>query len=65
LVFAFNSAKMFGISEQVLSWAAIAVIPIFAWEVTLAIRLIAKGFNLPATASESTRTATNELLNAA
>jgi hypothetical protein len=48
LVFAFNAAKMFGISEQVLSWAAIAVIPIFAWEVTLAIRLIGKGFNLSA-----------------
>ena len=45
LVFAYHTAQMFGASEQILSWAAIAVVPIFAWEVTLAFRLIAKGFN--------------------
>ena len=45
LVFAYHTAQMFGASEQILSWAAIGVIPIFAWEVTLAFRLIAKGFN--------------------
>jgi hypothetical protein len=68
LVFAYNTAKMFGISEQILSWAAIGVVPIFAWEVTLAIWLIVKGFNpsaISATASESAKTATNELLSAA
>ena len=45
LVFAYNTAQMFGASEQILTWAAIGVVPIFAWEVTLAFRLIAKGFN--------------------
>ena len=45
LVFAYHTAQMFGASEQILSWAAVAVVPIFAWEVTLAFRLIAKGFN--------------------
>lgn len=45
LVFAHHTAQMFGASEQILSWAAIGVIPIFAWEVTLALRLITKGFN--------------------
>ena len=44
LVFAINVAKLFGIYGQFPSWAAIAVIPIFAWEVTLALWLIAKGF---------------------
>ncbi len=65
LVFAYSAAKMFGISEQILVWAAIGVIPIFAWELTLAIRLITKGFNQSATASESATPATNEQLSAA
>ena len=54
LVFAYNAALMFGASGQTLSWAAIGVIPIFAWEVTLALRLIVKGFNPSALASMST-----------
>lgn len=65
LVFAWNAARMFGASEQVLSWAAIGVIPIFAWELTLAIRLIVKGFQPSAIASESGRMETNELLSVA
>ncbi len=51
LVFAYNAARMFGVSEQVLSWAAIGVVPIFAWEVSLALRLIAKGFKAAAIAA--------------
>ena len=65
LVFAYHTAKMFGISEQILVWAAIGVIPIFAWELTLAIWLIAKGFKPAAIASESAPIAPNELLSAA
>jgi len=65
LILAINAAKLFGIYEQFPSWAAIAVIPIFAWEVTLAIRLITKGFNSETIASESASTSSNELLNAA
>ncbi len=45
LIFAYNTALMFGLSEQLPAWVAILVVPIFAWEVTLAIRLITKGFN--------------------
>ena len=56
---------MFGFSGQISSWAAILVIPIFAWELSLAIRLIVKGFKPSATASESAKTAANELLSAA
>ncbi len=65
LVFASGAAVMFGIYEQISVWAAIAAVPVFAWELTLAIWLIAKGFNPSATASESAKTATNELLSAA
>ncbi|WP_411699151.1 DUF4386 domain-containing protein [Conyzicola sp.] len=44
LVFAFNVVKMFGFSEQLMPWAALAVVPIFAWELLLAGYLIVKGF---------------------
>ncbi len=52
LVFAYNTARLFGVSEQALSWAALGVVPIFAWEVSLALRLIAKGFKATAIAAE-------------
>jgi hypothetical protein len=44
------------------SWAGILVIPIFAWEVTLAIWLIVKGFNPSAIASGSAGTETKQVL---
>ena len=53
---------MFGLDAQILAWAAIAVIPIFAWELTLAIRLIAKGFNAAAIAAEPVSTEPREQL---
>ena len=62
LVFAWNTAAMFGLDAQILAWAAIAVIPIFAWELTLAIRLIAKGFNAAAIAAEPASTEPREQL---
>ncbi len=65
LVFASATAVLFGLYPQISAWAAIAAIPEFAWELTLAIWLIAKGFNPSATASESAKTETNELLSAA
>ena len=52
LVFAYNTARLFGVSEQALSWAALGVVPIFAWEVSLALRLIARGFTAAALAPE-------------
>ncbi len=52
LVFAYNTARMFGVSEQILAWVAIGVVPIFAWEVSLALRLIAKGFKATTIAAE-------------
>jgi Domain of unknown function (DUF4386) len=65
LVFASGAAQMFGIYEQISVWAAIAAVPVFAWELTLAIWLIAKGFNPSAIASGSAKTATNGLVGAA
>jgi hypothetical protein len=65
LVFASGAAQMFGIYEQISVWAAIAAVPVFAWELTLAIWLIAKGFNPSAIASGSAKTETNELVSAA
>lgn len=44
LVFAYNTALLFGLSAYIPAWVAIAVVPIFAWEVTLALWLIIKGF---------------------
>lgn len=44
LVFASNTAVMFRIYEQIWVWAAVAAVPAFAWELTLAGWLIVKGF---------------------
>lgn len=64
LVFAYNTALMFGLVEQISVWAAIAVIPIFSWELTLAFWMIIKGFKPTATTLPSAKTATNELVSA-
>ncbi|WP_159619969.1 DUF4386 domain-containing protein [Arthrobacter zhaoguopingii] len=51
LVFASGAAQMFGLYEQVSVWAAVAALPVFAWEVCLAVYLIARGFRSPAVAA--------------
>lgn len=51
LVFAYNTALLFGLAAYIPAWVAIAVVPIFAWEVTLALWLIVKGFRPAALAS--------------
>lgn len=45
LICASATAVMFGLYEQVSVAGSVAAIPVFAWEVTLAVRLITKGFN--------------------
>ncbi len=73
LVFAYNAAMMFGLTNQIQAWAAILVIPIFTWEVSLALRLIVKGFKPAALSSMSSRSSSatsvsavpNELLGSA
>lgn len=50
LVFASGMAQMFGAMPQASPVAALAAIPVFAWEVSLALFLVIRGFRLPATA---------------
>ncbi len=65
MVFAYHTAQLLGASEQLLMWAVIGVVPIFAWEISLALRLIIKGFNASAVVSEATSTGTKDLVSAA
>jgi hypothetical protein len=65
LVFASATAVLFGLVGQYAVGPALAAIPEFAWELTLAIWLIAKGFNASAIAAGSAKLATNEPLSAA
>jgi hypothetical protein len=44
LIFASAIAVLLGLYKQVSTWGALAAIPVFAWELTLAIWLITKGF---------------------
>jgi hypothetical protein len=44
LLFASATATLFGLYEQVSVWSAIATLPVFVWEASLGIWLIAKGF---------------------
>src|SRR4051812_20920460 len=38
-------ATLFGVNDRVSAWSAIATLPIFAWELLLALRLTIVGFN--------------------
>jgi hypothetical protein len=55
LVFASSAAVLFGLYAQLSVWGSIAAIPVFAWEMSLAVWLIAKGFNPSAIASLGAR----------
>jgi uncharacterized protein DUF4386 len=44
VLFASATATLFGVYEQLSVWGAIATIPVFAWELSLGIYLIVKGF---------------------
>jgi hypothetical protein len=50
LVFASAIAVLFGLYKQVSVWGSVTAVPVFAWELTLAIWLIAKGFKPSASA---------------
>jgi len=47
LICASATAVLFGLYPQVSTPGSLAALPVFAWEVTLAVRLIAKGFTPP------------------
>lgn len=65
LIFIVNAARMFGFVEPNSPMLLFTVFPIFAWEVSLALWLILKGFNQPAVASELDITAANPLMKTA
>ncbi|GAA3048048.1 DUF4386 domain-containing protein [Streptomyces glomeratus] len=50
LVFASGAAQMFGLIDQISVWAALAAVPVFAWEVCLALVMLIKGFRAPVAA---------------
>ncbi|WP_415854534.1 DUF4386 domain-containing protein [Sinomonas sp. G460-2] len=52
LVFASGLAQMFGLLPQASPIAALAAIPVFAWEVSLALFLVIRGFREPAAGQE-------------
>ena len=72
-VFIIGTAKMFGMIPEPSLWALLAAVPALAWELSLAIWLIVKGFNRFAAASgpevghavEPATTAANDRLGAA
>ncbi|MDQ8736215.1 DUF4386 domain-containing protein [Paenibacillus sp. LHD-38] len=58
LIFIAALLEMFGVILQLSTWGAILAIPVALYEMTLAVWLIVKGFNLSAFASESATTKT-------
>jgi hypothetical protein len=62
LIFIAALLEMFGLILQTSAWGAILAIPVAAYEMTLAVWLIVKGFNKSAVASASAKTGTNELI---
>jgi hypothetical protein len=53
MVFAAAVGVLFGAFEQVSTIGAIAALPVFAWELSLAIRLLTKGFDRTAATGEA------------
>jgi hypothetical protein len=45
VLFASGIAVLFGLYEQVSVWSLIATVPVFAWEASLGIYLMVKGFS--------------------
>jgi hypothetical protein len=44
VIFASATAVLFGLYEQISVWGSILAVPVFAWEMSLAIWMIVKGF---------------------
>jgi hypothetical protein len=57
LIFASSAAVLFGLYRQASVWGLIAAIPVFTWEMSLAVWLIFKGFKPSAIASLGARQA--------
>ena len=44
VIFASGTAEMFGLYQQISVWGSIGAVPVFAWEMSLAVWMIARGF---------------------
>jgi hypothetical protein len=58
LIFASGTGVLFGLYGQFSAWSAIATIPVFAWEMSLAAWLIVRGFK-PSPIISGTRSTVN------
>lgn len=61
LVFAANLVKLFGFESAVQPWGGLAVVPVFAWELSVAIYLIVRGYRPAALASLARRVEQQQL----
>ena len=66
LLIASAIGQVIGINEQYSAWSAIAVLPIFLWELLLGLWLVFKGFRtVPTTTPESQAAAVSPALGSA
>ena len=65
LVFVAALLELFGVIEQISLWGALLSIPVALNEMSLAVWLLARGFNTPKSTSDAPRTPANELLRPA
>lgn len=56
MIFVSAVLVMFGAYDQISAWGTVAALPVFAYEMSLAVWLVAKGFHAPAIASLSAAT---------
>lgn len=51
LVFASSASQMFGLYDQFSRWSPVMAVPVFAWEICLALYLVGRGLRTPVTTS--------------
>ena len=57
-IFVSAMAVLFGVYDQVSAWGGLLALPVFGWEMSLAVRLIVRGFDAPAPNQSAAQAAT-------